>query len=121
MPDKPRSFQKAALGWGRFFIGEGHTRRRAFNQQGGLRPIVGQTQELLPLLFGPSPGGPPEGNLTLASCVHSNMWGHTSETIRTATIRTMATASAEAYRRSLVESRDAIYLSSANGPAGSTW
>src|ERR1700704_4793092 len=52
--------QKGALGWGRFFVGADHARRRAFNQQGGLRPIVGQTQEPLPLLFGPSPGGPPE-------------------------------------------------------------
>jgi len=52
--------QKGALGWGRFFVGADHARLRAFNQQGGLRPIVGQTQELLPLLFGPSPGGPPE-------------------------------------------------------------
>ncbi len=34
--------------------------RNVLNPRRGLRPIVGQTQELLSLLFGPSPGGPPE-------------------------------------------------------------
>ena len=37
----------------------------ALKPQRGLRPIVGQTQELISLLFGPRPGGPPEA----ISCV----------------------------------------------------
>jgi hypothetical protein len=32
----------------------------ALQARRGLRPVLGQTQELLSLLFGPSPGGPPE-------------------------------------------------------------
>ena len=40
-------------------------RRYALKPQSGLRPIVGQTQESLSLLFGPSPGSPAEA----ISCV----------------------------------------------------
>ena len=41
------------------------TNGHALKPQRRLRPIVGQTQESLSLLFGPSPGGPPEA----ISCV----------------------------------------------------
>jgi hypothetical protein len=32
----------------------------AFKTRGGLRPVMGQIQQPLSLLLGPSPGGPPE-------------------------------------------------------------
>ena len=39
--------------------------RHSLKPQRGLRPVVGQTQQPLTLLFGLSPGGPPEA----ISCV----------------------------------------------------
>ena len=60
MPPARRDY---SVSLGRVLLERGDLLRRdvhALQAQRGLRPIVGQTQELLSLLFGQRPGGPPE-------------------------------------------------------------